>query len=119
LALACRDINCTTEPVDTPCARPKLSFGTYTESALLTVQNFLPGNKLKFASGFNSALLHTGGSLSNGNFSFSNGFTTGDEDGYFTITAIPEPSTILAALGLAGLMLWLGCSACLVASQAA
>ena len=82
-----------------PCARPKLSFRTYTESALLTVQNFLPGNKLKFASGFNSALLHTGGSL-------SNGFTTGDEDGYFTITAIPEPSTILAALGLAGLMLW-------------
>jgi hypothetical protein len=106
LALACRDINCTTEPVDTPCARPKLSFGTYTQSALLTVQNFLPGNKLKFASGFNSALLHTGGSLSNENFSFSNGFTTGDEDGYFTITAIPEPSTILAALGLAGLMLW-------------
>jgi autotransporter-associated beta strand protein len=83
-----------------------LSFGTYTQSALLTVQNFLPGNKLQFASGFNSALLPTGGSLSNENFSFSNGFTTGDEDGYFTITAIPEPSTILAALGLAGLMLW-------------
>ena len=50
-----------------------LSFGTYTESALLTVQNFLPGNKLQFASGFNSALLPTGGSLSNENFSFSNG----------------------------------------------
>jgi autotransporter-associated beta strand protein len=83
-----------------------LSFGTYTQSALLTVQNFLPGNKLQFASGFNSALLPTGGSLSNENFSFSNGFTTGDEDGYFTITAIPEPSTVLAALGLAGLLLW-------------
>ena len=83
-----------------------LSFGTYTESALLTVQNFLPGNKLQFASGFNSALLPTGGNLSNENFSFSNGFTTGTEDGYFTITAIPEPSTVLAALGLAGLLLW-------------
>ena len=90
-------------------AAGSLSFGTYTESALLTVQNFLPGNKLQFASGFNSALLPTGGSLSNENFSFSNGFTTGDEDGYFTITAIPEPSTILAALGLAGLMLWPAC----------
>jgi autotransporter-associated beta strand protein len=83
-----------------------LSFGTYTQSALLTVQNFLPGNKLQFASGFNSALLPTGGSLSNENFSFSNGFTTGDEDGYFTITAIPEPSTIAAAIGLVGVLLW-------------
>ena len=85
-----------------------LRFGAYTESALLTVQNFLPGNKLQFASGFNSALLPTGGSLSNENFSFSNGFTTGDEDGYFTITAIPEPSTIAAAIGLVGVLLWPG-----------
>jgi autotransporter-associated beta strand protein len=83
-----------------------LSFGTYTESALLTVANFLPGNKLQFATGFNSALLPTGGSLSNENFSFSNGFTTGTEGGYFTITAIPEPSTYAAAIGLLGLMLW-------------
>jgi autotransporter-associated beta strand protein len=83
-----------------------LSFGTYTESALLTVANFLPGNKLQFATGFNSALLPTGGSLSNENFSFSNGFTTGTEGGYFTITAIPEPSTYLAAAGLLSLMLW-------------
>jgi autotransporter-associated beta strand protein len=77
-----------------------LSFGTYTQSALLTVQNFLPGNKLQFASGFNEALLPTGGNLSNANFSFSNGFTTGTEGGYFTITAIPEPSTVWCALGL-------------------
>jgi autotransporter-associated beta strand protein len=83
-----------------------LSFGTYTSSALLTVQNFLPGNKLQFASGFNAALLPTGGDLSNANFSFSNGFTTGTEGGYFTITAIPEPSTYLAAAGLLSLMLW-------------
>jgi autotransporter-associated beta strand protein len=39
-------------------------------------------------------------------YSFSNGFTTGTEGGYFTITAIPEPSTVLAALGLAGFLLW-------------
>ena len=34
-----------------------LRFGIYTASALLTVQNFLPGNKLQFATGFNTALL--------------------------------------------------------------
>jgi autotransporter-associated beta strand protein len=83
-----------------------LSFGTYTESALLTVANFLPGNKLQFATGFNTSLLPTGGNLSNENFSFSNGFTTGTEDGYFTITAIPEPSTYVAAAGLLALFLW-------------
>jgi len=83
-----------------------LSFGTYTASALLTVQNFLPGNKLQFATGFNSALLPTGGELSNANFSFSNGFTTGTEGDYFTITAIPEPSTYAAAAGLLAMMLW-------------
>jgi hypothetical protein len=75
-------------------------------SALLTVQNFLPGNKLQFASGFDSALLPTDGNLSNGNFSFSNGFTTGIEGGYFTITAIPEPPAIAAAIGLVGVLLW-------------
>ena len=79
-----------------------LRFGIYTASALLTVQNFLPGNKLQFATGFNTALLPAGtpGNLSNADFSFSNGFTTGTEGGYFTITAIPEPSTYVAAAGL-------------------
>jgi autotransporter-associated beta strand protein len=83
-----------------------LSFGTYTASALLTLQNFLPGNKLQFATGFDANLLPTGGNLSNANFSFSNGFSTGTEGGYFTITAIPEPSTYAAAIGLLSLMLW-------------
>jgi autotransporter-associated beta strand protein len=80
--------------------------GAYTGSALLTVQNFLPGNKLQFATGFDDGLLPTGGDLSNENFAFSNGFTTGTEGGYFTITAIPEPSTYAAAAGLLSLLLW-------------
>lgn len=81
-------------------------FANYTSSALLTVVNFLPGSRLQFlASGFNSELLPTGGNLSNTNFSFSNGFTTSSGDGYFTITAIPEPSTYAAAAGLLALFL--------------
>ena len=81
-----------------------LSFGTYTPSALLSVQNFGQGNVLTF---FGTDL---SGSINNGDyFSFDNGFvsdwniTTANT---FTITAIPEPSTVLAALGLTGLMLW-------------
>jgi autotransporter-associated beta strand protein len=83
-----------------------LRFDTYTASALLTVEGFMLGNKLQFASNFDSSLLPTGGNLSNANFSFSNGFTTGTEDGFFTITAIPEPSTYVAAAGLLAFMLW-------------
>jgi hypothetical protein len=65
------------------------------------VQNFLPGNKLQFGSTL------TEGQLNNPTlFAFSSGFTTGTEGGFFTITAIPEPSTYVAALGLFGLMLW-------------
>jgi MYXO-CTERM domain-containing protein len=64
------------------------------------VQNFLPGNKLQFGNTISSTDLNNT-SL----FQFSNGFTTGTESGFFTITAIPEPSTYLAALGLLGLCL--------------
>jgi autotransporter-associated beta strand protein len=78
-----------------------IRFGTYAPSALLTVQNFLPGNKLQFGNTISSTDLNNT-SL----FQFSNGFTTGTESGFFTITAIPEPSTYLAALGLLALMLW-------------
>jgi autotransporter-associated beta strand protein len=78
-----------------------LRFGTYTPSSLLTVQNFLPGNKLQFGSTLTEAQLNNA-SL----FSFSSGFTTGTEGGFFTITAIPEPSTYLAVAGLIALMLW-------------
>ena len=73
---------------------------TYTGSSLIEVQNFLPGNRLQFlGSSFSSA------NLAEFNFG-SFGFTSGLEGDYFTITAIPEPSTYLAAAGLLSLMLW-------------
>jgi len=63
------------------------------------VQNFFAGNRLQFlGSSFNSANLDK--------FNFDNDFTTSTEGSYFTITAIPEPSTYAAALGLLGLMAW-------------
>lgn len=77
-----------------------LSFGTYTPTSLLTVENFFLGNVLTFTSDLSSTIHN--GSL----FSFDNGFTTSWNGSTFTITAIPEPATVVAALGLLGLMLW-------------
>ncbi|MGA0176969.1 MAG: autotransporter-associated beta strand repeat-containing protein, partial [Chthoniobacterales bacterium] len=84
-----------------------LTFGTYqnneTPSALLTVNNFLPGNSLTFDSSSFSE-----GSI-NSYFTFGTGFvdySLSNTGSTFTITAIPEPSTYLAAAGLLGLMLW-------------
>ncbi len=76
-----------------------LRFGTYTPTFLLTVQNFAVGNKLQFGNSISEEDLAS-------KFSFSNGYTTGTEGSFFTITAVPEPSTIIAAAGLLGLMLW-------------
>jgi autotransporter-associated beta strand protein len=78
-----------------------LQFQSYTNtgSALVTVQSFFQGNSLQFASAtFNAGNL--------AQFSFDNGYTTSIQGDYFTITAIPEPSTVIAAAGLLGLMLW-------------
>ncbi len=80
-----------------------LTFGTYTPTLLLTVQNFSEGNTLRFGNDIGSSL-PTGGALTNSFFSFNNAFTYNSTT--FTITAIPEPSTVLAAVGLAGLILW-------------
>jgi hypothetical protein len=73
---------------------------SYTGSSLVEVQNFLAGNRLQFlSSSFNS------GSLTQ--FDFNGiGYSTSLESGYFTITAIPEPSTYLAVAGLIAVMLW-------------
>jgi autotransporter-associated beta strand protein len=91
-------------------ATGSMTFGTYEEnttpSALLTLQNFLPGNSFTFS----NALFAADGSNIGTYFSFGTGYINSsiinNGGSSFTITAIPEPSTVLAALGLAGLMLW-------------
>jgi autotransporter-associated beta strand protein len=80
-----------------------MNFGTYAGGGFkLTVQDFAEGNVLTFKTDLTSTINNT--SL----FDFSNAFTSGWNSGTstFTITAIPEPSTYVAALGLAGLILW-------------
>jgi autotransporter-associated beta strand protein len=79
-----------------------LGFGEYAPSALLTINNFFQGNTLTFGSDLSGSINNTA------LFSFDNGFTSNWSSGTstFTITAIPEPSTYLAAAGLLGLMLW-------------
>lgn len=77
-----------------------LSFGTYTPSALLTVQNFFQGNVLTFNSNLSSTI--SNGSL----FSFDNGVTSSwnNSTSTFTITAIPEPSSLVALAGVLGFL---------------
>jgi autotransporter-associated beta strand protein len=70
-------------------------FGTYTPTFLLSVANFLPGNTLIFASNLT-------GTINNGSlFSFSQAFNSSWSGSQFTITAIPEASTVTAAAVLA------------------
>jgi len=83
--------------------------GGFTPGAhTLTVLNFLPGNILSFGS--SSALFAPGtyaGGFTGAGFNFgTQGFTASFASSAFTITAIPEPSTYLAAAGLLALMLW-------------
>jgi hypothetical protein len=88
-------------------ATGNLTFGTYqnneTPSALLTLNNFIPGNSFTFTS--TSFSTNSVGSY----FSFGTGYVNSsitNTGSTFTITAIPEPSTYAAAAGLLGLMLW-------------
>ena len=90
----------------------QLRFGTYeggtTPSALLTVDSFFPGNSLVFGSDISAFIpASSSGPYSGTYFSFDQGFTTSwNGSDTFTITAIPETSTVVAAIGLAGMMLW-------------
>jgi hypothetical protein len=66
------------------------------------VNNFFQGNVLTFGTDLS-------GSISNTNsFKFDNAFTSSWSQGTstFTITAIPEPSTQIATVGLLSLLLW-------------
>jgi autotransporter-associated beta strand protein len=81
-----------------------ISFGTYTPSSLLTINNFGLGNTLVFGSDLRSTINNSSF------FTFTNGgigsSSWNQSTSTFTITAIPEPSTYVAALGLLALMLW-------------
>jgi fibronectin-binding autotransporter adhesin len=89
-----------------------LEFGSWTPgSTVLTLSNFGVYNQLKFSSNLSAFISTTAGSsFSNANFNISGmaagGFTSNWNGSTFTITSVPEPSTVLAAIGLAGLMLW-------------
>ena len=92
-----------------------LSFGVYesggTPSDVLTVNNFFAGNTLRFGSDLSSFISasYTGTSFSSTYFSInstSGGFTSNWNGSTFTITAVPEPSTYVAAAGLLAFMLW-------------
>jgi autotransporter-associated beta strand protein len=78
-----------------------LNFSNYTGGGnKLNVTNFLVGNILTFKTDLTTTISNT--SL----FGFDNAFNSGWNGSTFTITAIPEPSTILAAIGLAGAFAW-------------
>jgi autotransporter-associated beta strand protein len=79
-----------------------ITFGTYTPSSLLTINSFLPGNTLVFGSDLTSTINNSSF------FTFTNGGigSSSWNGSTFTITAIPEPSTYVAAIGLLALMLW-------------
>ena len=93
-----------------------LEFGDYEGDTApdfkLTVNNFFAGNVLKFDSDLTSYIpvgTYNTNAFTSTYFdinSISGGFTASYSGSTFTITAIPEPSTVVVALGLTGLMLW-------------
>jgi len=80
-----------------------LAFGTYTPTFLLTVSNFNKGDSLVFGSDL-TALFDSGYSsyFNFGGHDIIYGFTSGQ----FTITSVPEPSTLVAGGLLLGALLW-------------
>ncbi len=86
----------------------KIQFGTLTlGSYKFNVSNFKNLNQLAFT----ATSLENGQSILASSFTFagSSDYTSSFAGSTFTITgisAIPEPSTVIAAIGLAGLMLW-------------
>jgi MYXO-CTERM domain-containing protein len=75
-----------------------MTFGTYTPGSLLTINNFA-GNTLVFGSDLSTTITNAS------YFSFSSGISSTWDSGAntFTITAVPETSTYVAALGLLAL----------------
>ena len=92
-----------------------LEFGDYEGDAApdfkLTVNNFFAGNVLKFDSDLTSYIpvgTYNTNAFTSTYFdinSISGGFTAAYSGSTFTITAIPEPSTLAAAAGLLALLL--------------
>jgi fibronectin-binding autotransporter adhesin len=78
-----------------------LQFGAFAPGAFtLNVSGFRVGNELRY----NAADLAAGQALLTSSIAFSgsDGFSTSFGSGVFTITAIPEPSTVAVAVALAG-----------------
>jgi fibronectin-binding autotransporter adhesin len=79
-----------------------LAFGTLSLGGYnVSVSGFRHDNQLKYAAASEASGLSL---LSS--FSFDHPYTTSFSTGTFTITAIPEPSTYVAAIGLLALLLW-------------
>ena len=79
------------------------TFGTFnpTASKVLTFLNFQANNSVSFSA--DSALSMSYFAAGSGSLGLHGTWTGSDT---FTITAIPEPATVLAAIGLTGLYLW-------------
>ena len=68
-----------------------LTFGSYTPSSLLTVNNFFQGNTLTFQSNLTDSISNTNLFIFDNNISYS--WDSGSST--FTVTAIPEPNTAI------------------------
>jgi len=81
-----------------------LNFGTYTGGGFkLSVNNFLVGNVLTFKTNIGASITNTSLFAFDNSFIYDWDMTTANT---FTITAVPEPSTVFVGIGLVGLMLW-------------